>query len=251
MKIDINCDMGESFGAYRIGEDEKIIRFISSANIAAGFHAGDPLVLARTVELAKSHGVAVGAHPGYPDLLGFGRRNLETSTGEIKNYVLYQIGAAEAFARAAGLKLQHVKPHGALYNHASKTEKAAAEIIEAVKAFNPDLILFALAGSLCLEMACAAGLRVIPEAFPDRAYTRNGRLAPRSMEGAVIHDPVKVRERVVKLVKTGKLISIEGDEISLDAQTLCVHGDNPGASEVARSIRESLESAGITVSAFQ
>ena len=243
--------MGESFGAYRIGEDEEIIRFISSANIAAGFHAGDPLVLARTVELAKSHGVAVGAHPGYPDLLGFGRRNLETFTGEIKNYVLYQIGATEAFARAAGLKLQHVKPHGALYNHAAKTEKAAAEIIEAVKAFNPELILFALAGSLCLEMARAAGLRVIPEAFPDRAYTRNGQLAPRSMEGAVIHDPIKVRERVVKLVKTGKLISIEGDEISLDAHTLCVHGDNPGASEVARSIRESLESAGITVAAFQ
>jgi UPF0271 protein len=251
VKIDINCDMGESFGAYRIGEDEKIIKFISSANIAAGFHAGDPLVLARTVALAKSNGVAVGAHPGYPDLLGFGRRNLETAPGEIKSYVLYQIGATEAFARAAGMKLQHVKPHGALYNHAAKTEKAAAEIIEAVKGFNPELILFALAGSLFVEMARAAGLRVIPEAFPDRAYTKNGQLAPRSMEGAVIHDPAKVRERVVKLVKTGKLVSIEGEEISLDAQTLCVHGDNPGASEVARSIRESLEGAGITVAAFE
>ncbi|MFZ2445375.1 MAG: 5-oxoprolinase subunit PxpA [Syntrophobacteraceae bacterium] len=247
MKIDINCDMGESYGAYRIGEDEKIIRYITSANIACGFHAGDPMVMARTVELAGAHGVAVGAHPGYPDLMGYGRRNLETFPGEIKNYVLYQIGAMSAFARAAGLEMRHVKPHGALYNHAAKDERAASEIIEAVKSFDPGLVLFALAGSLCAKMATAAGLEVAREAFPDRAYTRDGRLAPRKLEGAVIHDPQKVRERVLKLVKTGKLASIEGEEITLDADTLCVHGDTPGAWELAREIRQTLESAGVTV----
>lgn len=249
MKIDINCDMGESFGAYRIGEDEKIIRYITSANIACGFHAGDPMVMARTVELARAHGVSVGAHPGYPDLLGYGRRDIDTSPREIRNYVLYQIGAVSAFARASGLGLRHVKPHGALYNYAAKNERASSEIIEAVKAFDPGLILFALAGSLCAEMAAAAGLEVVHEAFPDRAYTRDGRLAPRRLEGAVIHDPLKVRERTLKLVQTGKLISIEGEEITLRADTLCVHGDTPGAWEIAREIRQSLESAGITISA--
>ncbi len=250
MKIDINCDMGESFGAYRIGEDEKIIRFITSANVACAFHAGDPMVMARTVELARSNGVAVGAHPGYPDLLGYGRRNLETFPSEIKNYVLYQIGAISGFVRAAGLKLQHVKPHGALYNYAAKTERAAAEIIEAVKEFDPELILFVLAGSLIADMAKAAGLKTALEAFPDRAYTRDGQLAPRRMEGAVVHDPAKVRERVLKLVKTGKLTSIEGEEITLSADTLCVHGDTPGAWELAREIHRSLQEAGITVAAI-
>ena len=160
MKIDINCDMGEGFGAYKIGEDEKMIRYVTSANIACGFHAGDPMVMARTLQLAKSHRVAVGAHPGYPDLLGFGRRALETSAGEIKNYVLYQIGAIAAMAGACGLELQHVKPHGALYNHAAKNERAAAEIIEAVKSFDPDLVLFVLAGSMIVEMARAEGVRL-------------------------------------------------------------------------------------------
>ena len=249
MKIDINCDMGESFGIYRIGEDENIIRHITSANIACGFHAGDPAVMAKTVQLAKSHGVAVGAHPGYPDLPGFGRRNIETSPGEIKNYVLYQIGAIAAFAAAAGVELQHVKLHGALYNHAAKNEQAAAEIIGAVKSYDPDLCLFALAGSMLVAMARAAGLRVAQEAFADRAYTGDGQLAPRKMPGAVIHDPRKVRERVLRLVKTGIMASIDGDDISLDVDTLCVHGDTPGAWQVAKIIREALDGAGIKVSA--
>ncbi len=247
VRIDINCDMGESFGVYRFGEDEKIIPYITSANIACGFHAGDPLVIARTVELARSHGVAVGAHPAYPDLPGFGRRNMETLPGEIKNWVLYQIGAMEAFARAAGLRLQHVKPHGALYNFAAHDERAAGEIIEALKAFDPGLILFALAGSRLVAMARTAGLTVAPEAFPDRAYTRDGQLAPRRMQGAVIHDPQIVRERVLKLVTTGKLISIEGNEIPIDAHTLCVHGDTPGAWQLARTIHEYLEESGVAV----
>jgi 5-oxoprolinase (ATP-hydrolysing) subunit A len=247
MKIDINCDMGESYGAYTIGEDEKIIRFITSANVACGFHAGDPMVLAKTIELAKSHGVAVGAHPGYPDLVGYGRRNLETFPCEIKNCVLYQIGAVSAFTRANGISLQHVKPHGALYNFAAKDERAASEVIAAVKAFDPGLILFALAGSLCAEMARAAGLHVAAEAFPDRAYLSDGQLAPRKMAGAVIHDPQAVKERVLKLVRTGKLTSIEGKEISLQADTLCVHGDTPGAWGLAKTIRESLEADGAKV----
>lgn len=241
--------MGESFGVYSIGEDARIMPYLSSANIACGCHAGDPMVMAKTVELAKTHGVAVGAHPGYPDLIGFGRRNLETFPGEIKQFVLYQIGAISAFARAAGVELQHVKPHGALYNHAAKNEQAAAEIIAAVKLFDPDLVLYALAGSLFAEMARQSGLEVAREAFPDRAYTKEGRLAPRSLEGAVIHDPAKVRERLLKMVSTGKLVSIEGEEISLEADTLCVHGDTPDAWALAKEIRESLEGAGIRVAA--
>lgn len=249
MRIDINCDMGESFGVYRIGEDEKIIRYVTSANIACGFHAGDSAVMARTVELARERGAAVGAHPGYPDLSGFGRRHIETLPGEIRNLVLYQIGAVSAFARAAGLRLRHVKPHGALYNDAAGSDRAASEIIEAVKAFDPNLVLFALSGSVWAEMAAAAGLKVAHEAFPDRSYTRDGLLVPRKTEGAVIHDRRQVRERVLKLVQTGKLTSIEGDEITLQADTLCVHGDTPGAWEIAREIRLSLEKAGITVTA--
>ncbi|MEN6441469.1 MAG: 5-oxoprolinase subunit PxpA [Syntrophobacter sp.] len=251
MKIDINCDMGESFGAYTIGEDEKIIRFITSANIACAFHAGDPMVMARTVALAKANDVAIGAHPGYPDLLGYGRRNMETFPGEIRNYVLFQLGAMSAFAKSVGVGLQHVKPHGALYNHAARDEKAAAEIVDAVKAFDPELILYALPGSVCADMAREAGLKVALEAFPDRAYTRDGKLAPRKLAGAVIHDPEKVRERVLRLVRTGTLISIEGEEIPLRADTLCVHGDTPGAWELAREIRKALETAGIQAGAFR
>ncbi len=249
VKIDINCDMGESFGAYRIGEDEKIIDYITSANIACGLHAGDPAVMAATVGLAARHDVAVGAHPGYPDIQGYGRRHIETFPGEIKNYVLYQLGALSAFARAEGIKVRHVKPHGALYNDAAGSERAASEIIEAVKAFDPDLIIFALSGSLFSEMAAAAGIKVANEAFPDRAYTRDGRLVSRNIEGAVIHDIRQVRERVLSLARTGKLTSIDGDEITLHADTLCVHGDTPGAWEIAREIRLSLEMAGITVTA--
>lgn len=250
MRIDLNCDMGESFGAYRMGEDEKIMAHLTSANIACGYHAGDPMVMAATVALAKRHGVAVGAHPGYPDLFGFGRRNLETFPGEIKNYVLYQLGALDAFVQAAGLKLQHVKLHGALYNFVAGDERAAREIIEAVKAYDPELILVTLAGSLCAQMAAAAGLRVAREGFPDRAYLSDGRLAPRRMSGAVIHDPAAVKERVTKVVQTGRIMSIDGKEISIEMDTLCVHGDTPGAWQLARVIRESLKSAGVRIVAM-
>lgn len=245
MRIDINCDMGESFGAYKIGEDEKVIPYITSANIACGCHAGDPMVMAITMELAKKHRVAVGAHPGYPDLVGFGRRNLETLPGEIKNYLLFQIGALMAFARVNGLSLQHVKPHGALYNLAARDEKAAQEVIEAVRSLDSDLILVMLSGSLGAKMAAASGLKVAQEVFPDRAYLKDGRLAPRTMAGAVIHDPELVKKRIIKLMATGMMTSIEGKEISLKADTLCIHGDTPGAWKVARVIQRELKKSGI------
>lgn len=247
MRIDINCDMGESFGAYTIGEDEKVIPYITSANIACGCHAGDPMVMAITMELAKKHRVAVGAHPGYPDLLGFGRRNLETLPGEIKNYLLFQIGALMAFARVNGLTLQHVKPHGALYNLAARDEKAAQEVIEAVRSLDSELILVMLSGSLGAKMAAASGLKVAQEVFPDRAYLKDGRLAPRTMAGAVIHDPELVKKRIIKLMATGMMTSIEGKEFTLKADTLCIHGDTPGAWKVARVIHEELKKSGIKI----
>jgi UPF0271 protein len=203
--------------------------------------------MAATVRLARENGVAIGAHPGYPDLLGYGRRNMETFKGEIKNYILYQIGALSSFAREMKLKLQHVKPHGAMYNLAAKDERIAAEVIAAIKAYDPELILMTLAGSLCAEMARSAGLRIAREVFPDRAYLATGQLAPRTMTDSVIHDPDKVKERVLKLVSTGLMTSIDGSEIKLDAETLCIHGDTPGAWKLARTIRETLLAANIRV----
>jgi UPF0271 protein len=247
MRLDINCDMGESFGAYRIGDDEKIMPYISSANIACGWHAGDPMVMAKTVRLAAQYGVAIGAHPGYPDLLGYGRRNVETFPGEVRNYIIYQVGALSGFSRERAMKLQHVKLHGALYNLAAKDERIASEVISAVKAYDPELILVTLAGSLCAEMAAAEGLRVVKEAYPDRAYLSDGRLAPRTLEGAVIHDPDTMRSRVLAFIRTGRIPSMEGKEIELQADSLCIHGDTPGAWELARVLRETLEGAGVSV----
>jgi UPF0271 protein len=247
MRIDLNCDMGESFAAYTLGDDEQMMPWITSANIACGFHAGDPTVMERTVALARRHQVAVGAHPGYPDLLGFGRRHLDTFPGEIKNYLMYQMGALAAFAKAHGTRVQHLKPHGALYNLAARDEGAAREVIAAVQAFDPELILVALAGSLCAEMAATAGVRVAREVFPDRAYQSNGQLVPRSLPGAVVSDPETVRARVVKLVTSGTMSSIEGQEITIQADTLCIHGDTPGAWKLARAIRETLAGSDVEV----
>jgi 5-oxoprolinase (ATP-hydrolysing) subunit A len=245
--IDLNCDMGESFGAYQIGEDEKIIDYITSANIACGFHAGDPLVMDKTVKLASDHGVGVGAHPGFPDLLGYGRRNLETFPGEVKDYVLYQVGALAAFCRAHGIALQHVKPHGALYNLAARDERIAREIIRALQAYDPGLILVVLSGSRFAALAEQEGLRVAREVFPDRAYLEDGRLAPRALPGAVVHDPAQVRRRMIQLLTQGTMTSIEGREVTLRADTLCIHGDTPGAWQLAGTIREALEEAGVSV----
>jgi UPF0271 protein len=242
--MDINCDMGESFGAYSLGDDEKLMGFVTSVNIACGYHAGDPSVMAHTVRLAAKYRVAVGAHPGYPDLMGFGRRNMQTFPGEIKNYILYQVGALCAFLQENRLRLQHVKPHGALYNLAAKDERAASEVIAALKAFDPELILVAPAGSVCEKMAVSAGLRVAGEAFADRAYLASGELAPRTMEGAVICDPEAVRQRVLALAGTGRFASLDGAQIELKAATVCIHSDTVGALRLARTVREALAQAG-------
>lgn len=249
-QVDINCDMGESFGTYRIGADERIIRYISSANIACGFHAGDPVVMNRTFLLAATHGVEVGAHPGFPDLMGFGRRNLDCSLEEIRNYVIYQVGAALAFCRVHGVKLQHVKPHGSLYNMSVGNEEVARTMAEAVASVDSNLILVTLAGrhgELMTRIAARTGIRIAMEAFPDRAYTPDGHLASRRIPGAVIENPEQVVERAVRMASEGCVISLDGSSIPLRAHTLCVHGDNHGAVELAAGIREALEAGGIAV----
>lgn len=248
--IDLNCDMGESFGAYGLGMDQEIMRYISSANVACGWHAGDPMVMDRTVRLAKEKGVGVGAHPGYPDLMGFGRRNMECTAHEIRNYVIYQIGALSAFCRAHGVRMTHVKAHGALYLTAVENEAVARAVAEAVVSVDSDLLYVALAGTKGERMRSIGeelGLKVVREAFPDRAYTPQGNLVPRKEKGAVIHDPKLVAERAVMMARDGKVVAVDGTTISMEVQTLCVHGDNPAAVQLVRSIREALEQEGMTV----
>jgi UPF0271 protein len=244
MKIDLNCDLGESFGRYTLGDDAAIMPYITSANIACGFHGGDPGVMGATVRLAKQHGVAVGAHPGWPDLQGFGRRVMQLSPAEVEALVLYQIGALAAFAKAEGLALQHVKPHGALYNQAAAEIELAQAIAQGVKRFSPDLVLVGLAGSRLVEAGKALGLRVADEAFPDRAYNPDGTLKPRSEPGAVLDSPQQVAENALRLAREG--VRFAGR--SLPVETLCLHGDHPGAVDNARLVRETLEANGIKLS---
>ena len=249
-KIDLNCDMGESFGAYRLGMDDAVIQFISSANIACGWHAGDPLVMNHTVAIAVEHGVGVGAHPGYPDLLGFGRRNTDCTPEDLRNYVIFQIGALQAFCNAHGTQMQHVKPHGALYLTAVENEDVARAVAEAIVSVNPDLLYVALAGAkgeLMRRIGQEVGLRVVYEAFPDRAYSPEGTLVSRRQPGAVIKEPREVAERALRMVKEGVVIAVDGSTIPLEAQTLCVHGDNPKAVDLVKSIRETLEADGVAV----
>ncbi len=239
--------MGESFGAYSLGSDAEVMSTITSANIACGYHAGDPAVMRATVRLARSHGVAVGAHPGLPDLVGFGRREMQVSPDEVEGMVLYQLGALQAVARAEGVRLRHVKPHGALYNMAARDVSLADAIARAVRAFDPSLILFGLAGSPMLAAGEAAGLRVASEVFADRAYQRDGSLASRRIAGSVIHDADAVAARAVRMVRDGNVVTTSGEVISLRADTICIHGDTPGAAALARTIRHALEEAGVTV----
>lgn len=247
LKVDLNADLGESFGAYTIGMDSEVLEFITSANIACGFHAGDPMVMEKTVALAKKCGTAPGAHPGYPDLMGFGRRNLKISPAEAKAYIKYQVGALLAFTKAAGVKLQHVKPHGAFYNMAAVDDALATAICEGVKEVDPDLILLGLAGSAHIRAAKAVGLRCASEVFADRGYQDNGTLVPRSQPGAMIHDRDIAIERTVNMVKNGCVETITGNIIPIQADSICVHGDNPDAIGFVRDIRKALEDAGITV----
>ena len=250
-KIDLNSDMGESFGAYTLGMDEVVIQHITSANIACGWHAGDPLVMDRTVKMAVDHGVGVGAHPGYPDLLGFGRRNMDCTLEEIQKYLIYQIGALQAFCKVNGTKLQHVKPHGALYLMAVENEEIARAVAEAIVSVNPELLYVALAGAkgeFMRRIGQKVGLKVVYEAFADRAYTPEGALVSRRQPGAIIKDPGEVSERALQMAKDGIVIATDGTSIPLEVQTLCVHGDNPSAVDLVKNIRETMESNGVVVS---
>jgi UPF0271 protein len=250
MKIDLNCDMGESFGAYTLGMDEKIISAISSANIACGFHAGDPIVMNRTVKLAADHGVCIGAHPGFPDLMGFGRRTMDCTADEIRNYLMYQIGALQGFCVAHGVRLRHVKPHGALYNMAVGNEPIIRAIAQAIARIDKNLFMISLAGKYANSMAAIAreeGVRMIFEAFPDRAYTPEGTLVSRKQPGAVIHDPEEAANRALLMATEGIVVAVDGAPVPLSVQTLCVHGDNPAAAALARTIRDRLEASGVSV----
>jgi 5-oxoprolinase (ATP-hydrolysing) subunit A len=245
VKIDLNCDMGESFGRYTLGNDEAIMPFITSANIACGLHAGDPLVMRQTVRLAKQHGVAVGAHPGWPDLQGFGRREMSLMPDEVEAFVLYQIGALAAFAKAEDMELHHVKPHGALYNQAVKDRNLSDAIARAVKTFSGDLILVGLAGSGLIEAGIDVGLRVANEGFPDRNYNSDGTLVSRKQTNAIIESPEEIAANAIRLAQEG--VDFSGRHIRID--TLCLHGDNPYAAQNAKLVRDVLEKAGIQIAA--
>jgi len=244
MTIDLNSDMGESYGAYTIGADDEVLRWVTSANVACGWHGGDPSVMRRTVDRAKASGVAVGAHPSYPDLLGFGRRVMQITRQEARDYILYQIGALRAFAEALGVRLQHVKPHGAIYNAAVKDRELSLGIAEGVAEAGGNLILVGLPGSEILRAGREVGLRLAREAFGDRAYDEDGMLVSRRLPGSLITDPDMVAERVLGFTR-GVVTAITGKEIRIEADTVCLHGDTPGAGSIARRVRERLEAAGI------
>lgn len=250
MRIDINADVGESFGAYTIGHDAGLMQAITSANVAAGFHAGDPSVLRQTIRLARTAGVAVGAHPGFPDLQGFGRRELHLTPSEAEDLVLYQVAAVAGVAAAEGLTLQHVKPHGALFNMAARDGELAAAIARAVAAIGPSLILVGPPGSALLKAGRSAGLRVAAEVFADRAYDPDGSLVSRRKAGAVIDDPEVVASRAVTMVAEGYVVATDGTRISLEADTICVHGDTSGSDRLALALRGRLEQASVVVKAL-
>ena len=249
-KIDLNSDVGESFGNYKLGMDEGVIPLISSANIACGFHAGDPHVMRRTISIAREHGVAAGAHPGFPDLIGFGRRYMDASLDEIKDYITYQVGALKAFTTVQGITLQHVKPHGALYNMAVQNKEIWDVVAEVIAVMDPRLILYVMAGPWRKDLegiAAKHDIRMAFEFFGDRAYSPEGSLVSRKLPGAVIHDQQQVADKVLKMVKEGKVTCIDGTEIELTAETVCVHGDNPAALELVRNIRQALLNEGIKI----
>ena len=247
-KIDINCDLGEGYGYFKVGQDKKIMPHITSANIACGFHAGDPVTMARTVEWAKQFKVGVGAHPGYPDLMGFGRREMKLSSEEIKNYIIYQVGALQALAKASNVSLQHVKPHGALYDMATKDESLSKNIIEAVQCVDPKLIIFAPSKSITAKIATKIGQRVAMEAFADRSYNSDGTLVPRSKPNAVVENPKLVVERVTKMVNEGTVSAINNKTVHLgEIHTICVHSDTPTAVELAKNLKTKLLAAKIEV----
>ncbi len=249
MQVDLNSDVGESFGTYTLGQDPILVPHVTSANVACGFHAGDPGVMRATVALAKQHGVAVGAHPGFPDLVGFGRRDLHATPREVEDFVVYQIGALAAIAAAQGVRLQHVKPHGALFNMAVRDVSLADAIARATASVDRSLILFGLPGSELVRAGERAGLRTACEAFADRAYEPDGTLVSRRLPGAVIHDAGAVEARVVRMAAERTVVAVDGSVVGLEIDTICVHGDTRGAADLAARIRRALEAAGVSVKA--
>lgn len=249
-RVDLNCDLGESFGRYTLGLDEQVIPLISSANIACGYHASDPLIMEKTVRLAKVSGVGIGAHTGFPDLMGFGRRNMNISAAEAKAYTKYQIGALLGFCKAEGVKLQHVKPHGAFYNMAAKDYVLAKAICEGIREIDPSIKLLGLSGSEMIHAAKDTGLAYGQEVFADRAYEEDGTLVNRRKPGAMITDEQEAIQRVIRMVKNGTVTSITGKEIQIQADSVCVHGDGEKALMFVKKIREALQAEGIRIAAF-
>jgi 5-oxoprolinase (ATP-hydrolysing) subunit A len=248
--IDLNSDVGESFGRWELGDDDAVLAQVTSANVACGFHAGDSSTLRRCCEIAARRGVTVGAQVGYRDLAGFGRRFIEMDPVELADDVTYQIGALSALARVAGTEVAYVKAHGALYNATVHHAAQAQAVVDAVAAYDASLPLLGLPGSELLARAEAAGLRPVREAFADRAYTPEGTLVPRAVDGAVLHDPDQVAARVLRLVTEGRLTAVDGSEVSVDAESVCLHGDSPGAVAMAGAVRDSLDAAGVDVRSF-
>ncbi len=247
-RVDFNCDMGEGFAAWRLGYDEQVLGCVTSANIACGFHAGDPAHMRHTVQMAEARGVGIGAHPGFPDLRGFGRRNISASPQEVRDDVVYQIGALTAFTRAK--RLQHVKPHGALYNMAVGGGDLARAICDAVLETDPRMILVLLAGSKWAEVAGAMGVRIAREVFADRAFNADGTLVARARPGAVIHDTQAVVERSLRMVTEGRVTAITGEDVAVEADTICLHGDTPGAVQLADALKTAFEKAGVQLVAM-
>ncbi len=246
-KVDLNCDMGESFGAYKLGRDEEILDYVTSANIACGFHAGDPATIRKTVQMAMEKNVGIGVHPGLQDLVGFGRRNMQISPQESYDLVVYQIGAIYAFAKSEGGKIQHVKPHGALYNMAAKSPSLSEAIAEAVYKVDPELILFGLAGGELVKAGQKIGLRTANEVFADRTYQQDGSLTPRTQPHALITNKETSIQQVIRMVKEGKVESLQGIDVPIQADTICIHGDGENALEFAKYITTSLKQAGIQI----
>ncbi|MDH4439051.1 MAG: LamB/YcsF family protein [Rhizobium sp.] len=248
--IDLNSDLGESYGAWAMGDDEAMLSIVSSANVACGFHAGDPLGIWKTVKAAAAKGVSIGAHVSYPDRVGFGRRDMDVTSAELTADVIYQIGAIKGVAAAAGVTVGYVKPHGALYNRIAHDPKQGQAVIDGIKAIDPNLVLMGLAGAPILELAQKSGLKIVAEAFADRAYTPGGELVSRREAGSVLHDTDLIARRMLQLAREGTLEAIDGSTIKIDAQSICVHGDSPGAVAIAQGIRRAFEADGITVRSF-
>jgi UPF0271 protein len=245
--IDLNSDLGESYGAWAMGDDAAMIDIVSSANVACGFHAGDPAGILRTLKVAAGRGVAIGAHVSYPDIVGFGRRDMDIAAADLLADVVYQIGALQGLAATVGAKVSFVKPHGALYNRIAVDPVQGAAVIEAIRSADPSLALVALANAPIIAQARAAGLRVVSEAYADRAYTKDGRLVSRREPGAVLHDAALIAERMVRLARHGTIEAIDGSVISIETQSICVHGDSPGAVAIAKEIRRRLEAEGVVI----